>query len=193
MPRTMSNDEVPATGAGPDDAGLQAENAALRDRLLRALADAENTRRRAERSGEETRRYAVADFAREILAIADNLQRALAAAEEQAGRAERESSLIEGVRATERMLTGMLERFGVRTIDALGAPFDPALHEAIVEVDDPTQPPGTVVQVVEDGYTIHDRLLRPARVVVTKRGPEPPRSSDAPTQPDTSRNGDQQE
>jgi molecular chaperone GrpE len=176
MPRPMTKDDAPASAEGRDGApALQAENASLRDRLLRALADAENSRRRAERSGEDTRRYAVADFARELLTIADNLQRALAAAEEQATQAGGNFSLVEGVRATERMLMAMLERFGVRRIDAFGAPFDPALHEAIMEVNDPSRPPGTVVQVVEHGYTIHDRLLRPARVVVNRgRSEQPP-------------------
>src|ERR1700730_8842069 len=173
MPDIM-DEQAPADGQQvksdePDSEALQAENASLRDRLLRALADAENTRRRAERSDEETRRYAVADFARELLTVADNLGRALTAAEARAVQSGCDSSLVEGVQATERMLMGMLERFGVRKIQALGAPFDPALREAIMEIDDASHPPETVVRLVEDGYTIHDRLLRPARVVVDGR------------------------
>jgi molecular chaperone GrpE len=151
-----------------DVATLIAENASLRDRLLRALADAENIRRRAERTAEEARQYAISDFARELLMVADNLKRTIAAAAERPETVE-DDILIEGVRATERLLEQTLSRFGVRKIDALGKRFDPSLHEAVMEADDGSQPPGTVVRVVEDGYTIHDRLLRPARVVVAGR------------------------
>jgi molecular chaperone GrpE len=150
-----------------DTATLVAENASLRDRLLRALADAENTRRRAERTAEEARQYAVADFARELLAIADNLRRTIAAASDDGS--ETAEALIEGVRATERLLEKVFARFGIRKIEVLDKPFDPNLHEAIMEVEDTTRPPGTVVRVAEDGYMIHDRLLRPARVLVAKR------------------------
>ena len=151
-----------------DTATLVAENQSLRDRLLRALADVENTRRRAERTAEDARQYAISDFAREVLVVADNLKRTIAAAQ----RAEtvEDAALIEGVRATERLLEHTLTQFGVRKIEALGQRFDPALHEAVMEVDEPSQPPGTIVRVVEDGYTIHGRLLRPARVFVARRG-----------------------
>jgi molecular chaperone GrpE len=152
-----------------DVATLIAENASLRDRLLRALADAENIRRRAERTGEETRQYAISDFARELLMVADNLERTIAAAAERPETV-KDDALIEGVRATARLLEQTLSHFGVRKIEALGKRFDPSLHEAVMEADDPSQPPGTVVRVVENGYTIHDRLLRPARVVVANRG-----------------------
>ena len=162
-------DEAVATEA-VDVATLVAENASLRDRLLRALADAENTRRRAESAAAEARKYAIADFARELLAVADNLQRTIAAASRSPETVE-DQALIEGVRATERLLEHTFSRFGIQKIDALGKPFDPTLHEAMMEVDDPSQPPGTVVRVAEDGYTIHDRLLRPARVLVVKRSP----------------------
>jgi molecular chaperone GrpE len=168
MPHSVV-DEVIAQEA-VDAATLMAENASLRDRLLRALADAENTRRRAERAAVEAQQYAISDFARELLAVADNLQRTIAAADRHTPETVEDAALIEGVRATERILEHTLGRFGVRKIDALGARFDPTLHEAVMEVDDPSQPPGTVVRVVEDGYTIHDRLLRPARVFVARRG-----------------------
>jgi molecular chaperone GrpE len=176
-----AEDERVATEA-VDPATLLAENQSLRDRLMRALAEAENTRRRAERSLDEMRQYATANFAREMLTIVDNLRRAISAAEEaQSGE---QAALLEGVRSTERMLTQTLERFGVRRIEALGAKFDPALHEAVVEIDDPEREPGTVAQVIEDGYTIYDRLLRPARVAVVKQhapssndSDEPPRDS----------------
>jgi molecular chaperone GrpE len=155
---------------------LAAENASLRDRMLRALAEAENTRRRADRTAADASRYAITDFARELLAVADNLQRTLAAAERPGFETGGDTALIEGVRATQRMLMQVLERHGIRKIEALGQPFDPALHEAVLEVDDASHPPGTVIRVVEDGYTIHDRLLRAARVVVSKRRTEATRA-----------------
>jgi molecular chaperone GrpE len=184
MPDTME-DQGSATALELECSKLQTENESLRDRLLRALADAENTRRRAERAVADARQYAIADFARELLSVADNLQRAIVAAESEAGEST-DVALLEGVRATERILMTAFERFGIRKIDALGARFDPALHEAMMELDDPSHPPGTVVQVMEDGYMIRDRLLRSARVVVAKRPsqPSPSASAAAPLVPD---------
>jgi molecular chaperone GrpE len=171
MPHNTSNKARVQEQSVENDA-LAAENASLRDRMLRALAEAENTRQRADRAAADASRYAITDFAREMLAVADNLQRTLAAAERPAFGAVGDAALIEGVRATQRMLMQALERYGVRKIEALGQPFDPALHEAVLEVDDALHPPGTVVRVLEDGYTIHDRLLRAARVAVSKRRTE---------------------
>jgi molecular chaperone GrpE len=186
MPHHMVDEAVAAEAIDP--ATLIAENKTLRDRLLRALADAENTRRRAERTAEEARQYAISDFARELLVVADNLQRTIDAAERRTPETVEDAALIEGVRATERLLMQTLERFGVRKIEAVGQPFDPNLHEAVMEVDDPERPPGTVVRVVEDGYTIHDRLLRPARVFVAKRDrTDTPPQSDAEAPSGTSR------
>src|SRR5712671_2900959 len=115
------------------------------------------------------RSNAISDFARELLMVADNLERTIAAAAERPETVE-DQALIEGVRATKRLLEQTLSHFGVRKIDALGKRFNPSLHEAVMEADDASQPPGTVVRVLEDGYTIQDRLLRPARVVVARRG-----------------------
>ena len=165
-----ADDETVALDAA-DVASLVAENAALRDRHLRALADAENERRRSERQAQDARTYAVTQFARELLPIADNLQRAIEAAEAGAEFGNGDAALLEGVKATERMLAAAFERFGVRKVPAKDAAFDPALHEAVMQLDDPEAAPGTVLQVLEDGYTIHDRLLRPARVAVAKRPP----------------------
>ena len=165
--QTLSDETTEA----PDVAALQAENASLQDRLLRALADSENVRRRADRAAQDARSYAVADLSRELLTVVDNLRRAIEAAEGQSGDAGGTESLVEGIRAIERSLMTMLERFGVRRIEARDAPFDPSLHEAIMEVDDPKRAPGSVVDVMEEGYTIHDRLLRPARVSVTPSRP----------------------
>jgi molecular chaperone GrpE len=153
-----------------DPAVLRAENASLQDRMLRALADAENTRRRAERNVEDARQYAIVGFARELLAVMDNLQRAVAAASQESDK----STLLEGVQATQRLLSDVFDRFGVKRIDALGVHFDPGLHEAVMEVQDDSYLPGSVGQVMEEGYTIHDRLLRPARVAVAKSATHKP-------------------
>jgi molecular chaperone GrpE len=161
-------DEAIATEA-VDIETLLKENGSLQDRLLRALAEAENTRRRAGRTAEEARRFAIADFARELLIVVDNLQRTIEAANSQRPSNSDNAALIEGAQATLRLLLETLERFGVRRIEAQGQRFDPNLHDAVMEADDSTHPPRTVIQVLEDGYTIHGRLLRPARVVVSKR------------------------
>jgi molecular chaperone GrpE len=174
MPHSIE-DEAVATEAVDigtllkENAALLEEKASLQDRLLRALAEAENTRRQAGRTAEEARRFAIADLARELLIVIDNLQRTIDAADGQGPSTRENATLIEGVQATLRVLLQTLERFGVRRIQALGQRFDPNLHEAVMEVDDPAQAAGAVTQVVEDGYTIHGRLLRPARVVVSKR------------------------
>jgi molecular chaperone GrpE len=166
-------DEALATEA-TDTATLLSENAALKDRLLRALADAENTRRQADRKAEDTRKFAIAEFARELLPIIDNLQRVLEA--RAAAQSAEDNALLQGVETTLRLFFQTLERFGIKKIAASGQRFDPSLHEALMEADDASNPPGTVTQVLEDGYTIHDRLLRPARVVVSKKHPSTDRT-----------------
>ncbi len=186
------DDKVRPAGRGPADnaresAALAAENASLRDRLLRSLADAENSRRRAERSAADARQYAISDFAAELLAVVDNLQRATAAAEDRPEQTPGEATLLDGVRATQRLLLATLNRFGVRKIDALGAPFNPALHEAVIEVEDDSHPPRSVVSILEDGYTIHDRLLRAARVAVARPRPQPAPDAEAALAPEASR------
>jgi molecular chaperone GrpE len=166
MSDTMSQE--PAAG-GEARSAVLTENEAMRDRMLRALADAENTRARAERRAAETRQFAIADFARELLAVADNLDLAIAAAEERPSEADCDAALLEGVRATRRVLQSVFEQSGVRKLKPLGTRFDPNQHEAVMEVADEQHAPGTVAKVLGDGYTLHDRLLRPARVAVSKR------------------------
>jgi molecular chaperone GrpE len=163
-----TNEADSTTELQVDAASLVEENAGLRDQLLRALAEAENARRRAERAVDDVRQYGISDFARELLVVADNLQRTIAAIENRASATAIDTALIEGVRATERVLTKALERFGVRRIPAVGERFDPTRHEAVMEVEDASRPAGTVTSALEDGYTIHNRLLRPARVAVAK-------------------------
>ena len=163
-----TEDEKVATEA-VDMATLMAENASLRDRLLRAFADAENIRRQADRAISDARKFAIADFARELLIVIDNLERTIHAADTGDKNAPDTAALVEGVKATLQIFLRILERFGVRRIDAEGQPFDPNLHEAVMEDDEPSAPPGTVTRVLEPGYMLQDRLLRPARVAVAKR------------------------
>jgi len=163
---------APEAGTGDPasrEAELEAELAKLKDQMLRALAEAENTRRRTEREIEDTRKYAASSFAREMLPVADNLRRAL----EAVPAAERESSaalkgLLIGVEATERQLLGAMDKLGIKPVDVLGKPFDPNFHQVMFEVETADQAPGTVVQVMQVGYVIHDRLLRPALVGTAK-------------------------
>jgi molecular chaperone GrpE len=161
-----------AIAAEADTAPPLAENKSLQDRLLRALAETENVRRQADRTITEARQYSVSSFARELLTVVDNLQRTVEAAEKQSLTSVENIALVEGVQATLRAFQQTLERFGGRPIEAQGKPFDPNFHEAVMEVDDPSQPPGMVKQVVEQGYLLHDRLLRPARVVVSRKAGE---------------------
>jgi len=172
-------DEV-AEDDQPAAPSLEAALAESKDKLLRALAEAENTRRRAKRDKSEASKYAIAAFAREMLGVADNLHRALASVDETA-RAEDEAldTLMVGVEMTEREMLGSFERIGITPIDALDKKFDHNFHQAMFEVDDENRPAGTVVQILQTGYMLHDRLLRPAQVGVSKGGPkETPDESD---------------
>lgn len=155
----------------PGTAELEAQLADMKDRLLRALAEGENIRKRSEKERQDTAKFAVASFARDLLSVADNLRRALAAAPEE--KSPELQAILTGVAATERELLRVLEANGVRKIDSLGKPFDPNLHEVMFEVEAGDKAPGTVAQVVEEGYMLHDRLLRPARVGVAKGGEAP--------------------
>lgn len=155
---------------GNETAALRNEVAELKDRLLRALADAENTRRRAEREKADASQYAMTRFARDMLSVADNLKRALEAfpLEARADVSPQMRAVIEGVEATERYLQSTLERHGVKMIDTSGSRFDPNLHQAIAEVPGNGLPAGAIVNVVQTGYLIGDRLLRPAMVTVAR-------------------------
>jgi molecular chaperone GrpE len=162
--------EPEAAAQSTDEAPAQDESAARIDSLMRALADADNARKRAERHAAEVRQYAIGDFARDLLLVADNLRRALAAAETDAVDA---LGLVEGVRATAKVLDSVLERHGVTRVESRGVPFDPRRHEAVAIIDDATREPGEIVDVVEEGYMIGDRLLRPARVLVNNPDRKP--------------------
>ena len=148
---------------------LQAEKTDLQDKLLRALAEAQNTRRRAQQDVEKERKFGIERFARDLLSVADNLGRALSAIPTDLDPAMK--NLIAGVQATERELQSVLERHGVTRIEALGKPFSAEFHQAMMEVEDPSVPSGTVVQELAPGYLIAGRLLRAAMVAVSKGGP----------------------
>ena len=153
---------------------LNAENTALKDKVLRTLAEMENLRRRTEREVADGRAYAVTKFAGDILNVADNLARALASipAGARAGADGPFKALIEGIELTERDLASILQRHGVKKLDPEGAKFDPNFHQAVFEIPDETVPAGTVKMVMQTGYAIGDRVLRPVMVGVSKGGPK---------------------
>jgi molecular chaperone GrpE len=168
--------ELPDEGvpAGADDrlAAIEAELAETKDRLLRALAETENVRRRLQRERDDAQRYAAGAFAKDLLSPVDNLRRALDAMPEAETTDPRARSLRDGVAATERELLGAFERHGLKRIDPKGERFDHNFHQAVFEAERPDVPAGTVVEVLQPGYVMHDRLLRPAMVGVAKGGPK---------------------
>lgn len=151
---------------------LVQENAQLKDKLLRTLAEMENLRRRTEREVADARQYGIAGFARDVLGVADNMRRALEAVGPELRADAGGQVLIEGVELTERELAKALEKNGVVRFDPQGQKFDPNLHQAMYEVPDPSVPSGTVVQVIQAGYKLGDRMLRPALVAVAKGAPK---------------------
>lgn len=165
-------EEAPITDEPERD--LEAELAEAQDRLLRALAEAENVRRRASRDVENATKRSIASFAREMVVVADNLSRALSAVDkDKIDGNETVKVLLEGVEMTAREMQNAFSRNGIKKVDPLGERFDPQLHEAMFEFEDPSKPAGSVGQVMEPGYTLHDQPLRPAKVGVTKGGEKP--------------------
>ena len=170
--------ETPDAGAAAPETDavetLKSENADLRDRLLRTVAEMENLRKRAEREVREAGQYAISRFAHDLLGVGDNMRRAL----ETVGGEAREAAdsvligLLDGVEMTERELLKTLEKHGVTRVAPQGEKFDPNFHQAMFEVPDESVPSGTVVQVVQTGYKIGERCLRPAMVGVSKGGPK---------------------
>lgn len=154
--------------AGPEIKKLQEELAIANDRLLRALAEAENVRRRTEREAREASSYAIVSFAKDMIAVLDNLQRALKAIPENLQSDPKFNLFIEGVRLTERQFLSALEQHGVTKISPKGEVFDHNFHQALFEVETNTHPAGYVAEVVQEGYLIRDRLLRAALVGVVK-------------------------
>ncbi len=149
-------------------AELEEEVADLKDRLLRAAAETENLRKRSLKDIEDARKFATRQFSGDVLAVADNLARALEYVTDEARADDERKGLIEGVEMTLKEFSSILERHGIRPVEAMGAPFDPNLHQAMFEVESADVAAGHVMQVMRVGYTIHDRLLRPAMVGVAK-------------------------
>jgi molecular chaperone GrpE len=166
------NTTAPATDPAQEAVSLAKEVAELKDRVLRTLAEMENLRRRTEREVADSRTYAITGFARDLVGVADNIRRALDAASDSGVVLEGPAkALVDGVELTERELLKVLEKNGVKKFDPHGAKFDPNLHQAMFEVPDARVPSGSVVQVIQPGYMIGDRVLRPALVGVSKGGP----------------------
>ncbi len=162
------------TGETLEDAlaAARAEAAQMKDQALRAMAEAENTRKRAQRDREDAQKYGITNFAREMLTVADNLRRALEAIPAETLQSDEAlKNLYDGVAATERQLEAALGKQQIQRIWPEGERFDSNFHQAMFEVPDSGKPAGTVVQVLQAGYKIHDRLLRPALVGVAKGGP----------------------
>lgn len=175
-PAGAASEAGPATGGAAGDAAAmtpEEQVADLKDKLLRALAENENIIRRAKREREDAAKYAAANFARDMLTVGDNLHRALTAIPDALRDGDDATKgFIEGIDMTGRDLLSVMERHGIRRISPLGEKFNHEQHEALFEVPTGDADPGTVVQVVEDGFMIHDRLLRPARVGVAKAAPD---------------------
>ena len=178
--------EAPATDGNGAQAAFDAQLAELErqirdltDRLLRAHAEMDNIRKRAEREKTDTAKYAISKFARDIVGVADNFQRALAAVPGDTEHNPALQSLLEGVTLTEREFLNALERNGVRRVDPQGEAFNPHLHQAVMEQHNPDVTSGTVLQVFQSGYVIEDRVLRPAMVVVATGGSKAAKPQDA--------------
>jgi molecular chaperone GrpE len=184
--RPMDDPDAAPAGDGLEAviARLEAEKAQLTERYVRIAADMDNLRKRTEREIADSRKYAVSKFAADILGVSDNLQRAREAANQGEGALE---AIVEGIDVTARELERILEKHGVARIPAEGERFDPNLHQAMFEVPDESVPDKTVVQLVQDGYTIGDRVLRAAMVGVSRGGPK---AAPAPAETQTAGNGD---
>ena len=171
---TQENGAEPEAANETPVAVLEAQVAELRDRFLRAVAETENVRKRAEREVADERTYGISGFARDVLAVADNLDRTLQAisAEARASAAGALKALLDGVELTERDLQKALAKNGIRQINPEGEKFNPHFHQAVFEVPDANVPAGMVAQVIQPGYAIGERVLRPAMVGVSKGGPK---------------------
>jgi molecular chaperone GrpE len=175
-----STAELALIKAGERAVELEAEIVRLKDQVLRSRAEAENTRRRTQRDLEDRVKYALSEFARDLVNVADNLRRAIDAipAELRGGDALL-AQFAQGVELTEREFIALFERYGIKRVDAVGQSFDPRLHQAIAQIETADQVPGSIINVIQTGFTIHDRLLRPALVTVAKA----PKSSSLETKP----------
>lgn len=191
---TESTDTEAESSADERIAALEVEVSELKDQLLRALAEAENVRRRAQRERADATKYAAAPMLRDLLAVADNLSRAIESVPE-GGDAddERLQTLLDGVKLTDKELNAVFERHHIVKLEPLGEQLDPHRHEALYELPNPDHPNGTVVQIIQPGYLLHDRLLRPARVGVAKGAPPVAPGQDKPATTESEANGESSE
>jgi molecular chaperone GrpE len=175
----------PDTETADPVAALAQEAADYRDKLLRTLAEMENLRKRTEREVADARTYGITSFARDVLGVADNMRRALDAGgtELRATADAHVTALLDGIELTERELNKVMEKHGIRKLEPQGEKFDPHLHQAMYEVLDASVPAGSVMQVIQPGYVLKDRVLRPALVAVAKGGPRMQAASDAADSP----------
>ena len=168
-------EDAQAAAAAQRIKALEAEVAELKDRSLRALADAENTRRRAQRETADARKFGPSGLAKDLLNVSDNLRRALESVPDELRQGDEQlNNLATGVEMVEKELLGAFGKHGITKIEPLGEPFNHDLHEAMYEVAGTGKPAGTVVELMQPGFLLHDRLLRPARVGIAKAEPEAP-------------------
>lgn len=176
-PETLADIGEASAAAPPVDLSaarikqLEAEVADAKDKMMRALADAENTRRRSVKDKEDIAKYAVSSFAKDLLDFSDNFHRALAAIPAEMHEDPRIASIIDGLEAMDANLLKSFEKHGIKKIEPIGEPFNPNFHEVMFEAPTPGQPAGLVIQVIEAGYVLNDRLLRAAKVGISKGGP----------------------
>ncbi|MEE9195355.1 MAG: nucleotide exchange factor GrpE [Alphaproteobacteria bacterium] len=170
--------EQPGDQAQDRQGELEADLADLNDKLLRAMAELENFRRRAEKERSDVSKYAISNFARDMLTVADNLRRALESKSNE-GAEDNAEGLGAGVELTERALLSAFERHGITKIETMGKLFDHDLHQAMFEVEDKDKPAGTIVEELQTGYVLKGRLLRPAMVGLAKGGPQPEAKAEA--------------
>lgn len=187
-PDTSEGDDPEIVFEAPDRlAELEEQVADLNDKLLRAVAETENVRRRSQREKEDALKYATAGFATDIVSVADNLDRALESVAPESRAADPAlDNLMTGVEMVKRELLTSFERAGITPVDVEGQLFDPACHEALFEIENPDLPAGTVMQVIQTGFRLRDRLLRPAKVGIAKGGPKPDASAAAGPEEETS-------
>ena len=174
VPALSAEDVAALMGQSKTYEELADENEQLKDRLLRALSEAENTRRRGAREVKDAAKYGISNFARDLVEVADNLRRALAAVPQdlRENASSEVQTLITGIEMTDKELHSAFERHAIRVLHPTDEKFDPNFHQAIAEIPGTDKPHGTVVDVVQTGYIIEDRLLRPAMVTVA-RGSHP--------------------
>lgn len=164
-----NNDEDAQNSEGTDELQkLKEENAKLKDSFLRAYAEAENTKKRCQQEIEKNSKFAISEFAKELLSVADNLHRAMTSVKDTDN--EQCKSLLQGVEMTQKELTKVFAKFGIKKVDSLGRIFDPNFERVVQEIEDKEKPAGTIITELQSAYTINDRILREAMVIVTKGG-----------------------